>query len=105
MHIASLSRLPLTVECDIEDVVPLDKIYIFVKELNALLVVQHAVSRLLLAAKTLASVFLYLAEARLFIRAKLHDVFNLLLVQASVQADCDLMSITLAVKLRTKVEA
>ena len=48
----------LTVESNIEDVVRLDKVDVFIKELEALFVIDYADVRLLLTAKALTTHFL-----------------------------------------------
>ena len=77
----------LTVESDIEDVVRLDKVDVFIKELEALFVIDYADVRLLLDAKALTSHFLDLPHCRSLFLVKVYKHFLIRLVHASVNTD------------------
>ena len=80
----------LTVESDIEDVIRLDKVDVFIKELEALFVIDYANVRLLLDAKALATHFLDLPHRWPFFLVKVDKHFLIRLVHSSVDTDSNL---------------
>ena len=80
----------LTVESDIEDVIRLDKVDVFIEELEALFVIDYANVRLLLDAKALATHFLDLPHRWPFFFVKVDKYFLIRLVHSSVDTDSNL---------------
>ena len=80
----------LTVESYIEDVIRLDKVDVFIKQLEALFVIDYANVRLLLDAKALAAHFLDLSHRWSFFLVKVDKYFLIRLVHASVDTDSNL---------------
>jgi hypothetical protein len=69
-----IAKKLLTVEGDVQDVVCLDEVYILVKQLDAVLVVQNCDVGLLPDAKTLACLLFNVLQGGPLLVAKLHHV-------------------------------
>ena len=77
----------LTVESNIEDVICLDKVDVFIKQLQALFVIDYTNVRFLLDAKALAAHFLDLPHRWSFFLVKVYKYLLIRLVHASVDTD------------------
>ena len=77
----------LTVESNIKYIFCLYKIYIVIKELDALLVIHDTAAYFLFASEALASLFYYRAERWPLFLTKVHYALLLRLVHASIQTD------------------
>ena len=88
----------LTVESDVENVVCLDEVDVFVKELDTLFVVDYGAGGLLFAAKAFACFLYDLAQRWLVVVAKVHRALLLRLVNATVESHYDLNTHQLPVR-------